>query len=180
MSIWYRERLCSKSLLTCSQVRCFSCDAARKKHVKRHSDWKLHGSNTHGWRDQNNYLSPYYPLQGTEEKHWAKIDFCLCKLQRRQAGYASSERQLSFTYSFLVLPWGCSTCNFFLKPFARMHKTCTSLHLSIRVTAKREDLVRMWKEARNLFVSKFESRADTCEPFIQQSSTFERNKKLQV
>lgn len=50
----------------------------------------------------------------------------------------------------LVLPWGCSTCNFFLKPFARMHKTCTSLHLSIRVTAKREDLVRMWKEAGNL------------------------------
>lgn len=63
----YSARLWSKCLLTCSQVKCFSCDTAMKKiFVKGHSDWKLCGSNSQGRRYWNNSLSSYYPLQGTE------------------------------------------------------------------------------------------------------------------
>lgn len=77
----YSVGVCSKSLLTCSWVRCFSCDAARGKKKVKHSDWKLYGSNSQGRTDWNTSLSSYYPLiqkRNTKLSHF----FCLWKLPK--------------------------------------------------------------------------------------------------
>lgn len=151
-----------------------SCDAARKKHVKGHPDW-MSTVVTLKKGDWNSYWSSYNLPQGTEKDHWVKLDFCLWRLQRRQAecAFPGFHRPTAPEPSVLVLSGRLQYMQFSWKPFADLYRIYSSLHLSNKVKAKGRT---QWEQGKKqgIYVSQLQACIVHVNVIFAQSPSYSR------